>query len=227
MPDPLPLFPLNTVMVPGLVLPLHIFEPRYREMVRAMEVRPEAERQFVLAWVRPGGSPDDRGLVDLFPVGVLAQVREISEYPDGRFDISVVGVQRAELLQVDTSRPLLHSRIQVLHDSPSPEASTEGQAVQVPRVLRAFTRYRELLALSTGNVYPPGEELPSDRVTLSYLITAALVIPTDERAQLLAAPSAEARLALAYQFIARENKVLQAFQALPAIEADASRPSPN
>lgn len=227
MPDVLPLFPLNTVMVPGLVLPLHIFEPRYREMVRAMEMRPEADRHFVLAWVRPGGNPDERGLKDLFPVGVLVQVREITEYPDGRFDISIVGVRRAELLQVDSSRPLLHSSVQMLDDTRSHDGLAEAQKTNVPRVVQAFARYRELLAFSTGNDYSPDADPPSDHVTLSYLITAALVIPTDERAQLLAAPSAEARLALAHQFIIREIKVLHAFHALPAMDADVFRASPN
>lgn len=227
MPDLLPLFPLNTVMVPGLVLPLHIFEPRYREMVRVLELRPEADRQFVLAWVRPGGNPDDRGLVDLFPVGVLVQVREITEYPDGRFDISVVGVRRVELLEVDTSRPLLHSSVHLLEDPRGHDDIAEVQKANVTRVVQAFARYRELLAFSTGNDYSPDTDPPPDHVTLSYLITAALVIPTDERAQLLAAPSAEARLALAHQFIIREIKVLHAFHALPAMDADVFRPSPN
>lgn len=227
MADLLPLFPLNTVMVPGLVLPLHIFEPRYREMVRAMEVRPEDERQFVLAWVRPGGRPEVRGLEDLYPVGVLVHVREISEHPDGRFDISVVGTQRAEILEVDASRPLLHTSIHALVDSPAHDEIPETDTVNVKHVMRAFDRYLELLSLSTGNAYSPQEDFPSDHLTLSYLITAALVIPTDERAQLLAAPSAEARLTLAQELIARENKVLHAFQALPSMDADASRPSPN
>lgn len=227
MSDLLPLFPLNTVMVPGLVLPLHIFEPRYREMVRALEVRPEAERRFVLAWIRPGGNPGTRGLMDLFPVGVIVQMREISEYPDGRFDITVVGTQRAELTHVDTSRPLLHTRIHVLDESPAHHTITSVPTASVTRIVQAFARYRELLAFSTGNTYSADEDLPSDQVILSYLITAALVIPPDERALLLAAPSAEARLALAHQLIARENKVLQAFAALPAIDSETFRPSPN
>lgn len=227
MPDQLPLFPLNTVMVPGLVLPLHIFEPRYREMVRAMEVLPEAERQFMLALVRPGGNPDDRGLMDLYPIGVLVQVREITEYPDGRFDISVLGIQRAELLHVDTSRQLLQSTVHLLEDLHTHGGIPEVKTANVTRVIQAFVRYRELLADSTGNDYPANDELPADQVTLSYLMTAALVIPIEERAQLLAAPSAEARLGLAHQLITRENKVLHAFQALPAIDVETSRPSPN
>jgi Lon protease-like protein len=192
-----------------------------------MEVLPEEERQFILAWIRPGGYPDKHGLMDLFPVGVLAQVREITEYPDGRFDVAVVGKQRAEIVHVDATRPLLQARIQLLEDSDPTEGINAIGMVHVDHVVKAFTRYRELLALSTGNIHAPDDDLPSDPLTLSYLITAALVVPTEERARLLAAPSAGLRLTLAYELIVRENKVLQAFQALPAMDVEGSRPSPN
>ena len=75
MPALLPLFPLNTPLVPGLVLPLHIFEPRYRELVAELLARPDEEqREFGIVGIRDGGDVGRDGLGALYPVGTSAEI---------------------------------------------------------------------------------------------------------------------------------------------------------
>ena len=76
--------------MPGLVLPLHIFEQRYRLLIRALLDLPEgAPRHFGVIATRPGGDPESRE--GLYPVGCTAQIREVTPYDDGRFDLVTVG----------------------------------------------------------------------------------------------------------------------------------------
>src|SRR5829696_7074366 len=100
----LPVFPLGTVLFPGLVLPLHIFEERYRALVRELVASPEAgPHEFGVVTLRRGAEApavddDDDPLPvsppphadDLYPVGCTAELRQVTELPDGRFDIMTV-----------------------------------------------------------------------------------------------------------------------------------------
>ena len=105
MVESLPLFPLTTALVPGLVLPLHIFEPRYRLMVEELLDKPEDEREFGIVAFReshslapkqlsPGDGPEDDASLseppaanaDLYPVGVSAVIRQAERRDDGRYE---------------------------------------------------------------------------------------------------------------------------------------------
>ena len=73
----LPLFPLGTLLVPGLVLPLHIFEPRYRRLIADLQELPEDEREFVVVAIREGREVGAEGARALYEVGTIASLREI------------------------------------------------------------------------------------------------------------------------------------------------------
>ena len=92
----LPLFPLGTVLFPGLVLPLHIFEPRYRRLVRDLLGGPSPMRFGVIA-IREGRETGVRGVSALHEVGCVAAVKEITELDEGRYDLLTVGTQRFRL----------------------------------------------------------------------------------------------------------------------------------
>ena len=79
-----PLFPLRTVLVPGLVLPLHIFEPRYRLMIRTLLEQPEDDRGFGIVALRPGVAESD-GPSALYDVGTMARITTAEALPDGRY----------------------------------------------------------------------------------------------------------------------------------------------
>lgn len=214
MSSTLALFPLTTVLVPGLVMPLHIFEPRYRSLIEDLLLLPEDDRVFGVASVRPGRTPETEGSAALYPVGIEVVVRSIDRLDDGRFDITTIGRRRFHIDEVDTSMPLLRAEVSYLEEpTPSPRAH-----VLAREVAEAFTLYRSVLASRVGQDEDSSQELPEDPTVLSFLVTAALVIPSDERNALLSAPSTDERLVLAHALLARETTFLRTFGAVPSVD---------
>src|SRR5258706_10638783 len=100
--DRLPLFPLGTVLSPGLVLPLHVFEERYRALVRDLVDQPDGTpREFGVVAIQRGWEVDHHtgssASLTLHEVGCSAQIRQVTEHPDGRFDLVTVGHRRVSL----------------------------------------------------------------------------------------------------------------------------------
>jgi len=214
----LPLFPLNVVLVPGLVLPLHIFEPRYRSMVRDLLRRDDPQaREFGIVAIRQGRSFDAEGMDALYPVGTATVLREAEELDDGRFDIVTTGTRRFRILSVDRSSDLAVATVEFLEDVADPQ-----DALIALRARRSFDTYRRLLGGRLVIGQPDREDasdLPEDPTVLSYLVTAAMVLPWDERQGLLAAPDTATRLQQADRLLARENGIIAALAAVPAVEA--------
>ncbi|MDQ1293548.1 MAG: uncharacterized protein QG608_1429 [Actinomycetota bacterium] len=205
----LPLFPLSTVLVPGLVLPLHVFEPRYRVLVQALMSLPEgATRQFGVVALRSAARGTGAG-PDLYAVGCTAELREVTPYSDGRFDIVSVGQSRFRLSQVDkdAGTPYLTGVVDLL-DEPDGQ---EDLAELTSMVEHRFARYREQLHVE---VTP----LPDDPQVVSYLITAAMVLGLPERQRLLEIPTTAERLRAEILLLRRETALLRAFGSLPATD---------
>ena len=225
MPAPLPLFPLNTPLVPGLVLPLHIFEPRYRALVEELQAIPDEDaREFGIIAVRDGHDVARDGAQALYPVGTATILRQAERLDDGRYEIVTTGSRRFRVLEVDDSAPLLRAHVEFLDD-----ISDTADALVATQVSRRFGQYRAALS---GQVYDTvvvedDDELPTDPTVLSYLVTAAMVLPTDERQRLLAAPTTEARLVLARSLLTRETALISALSAVPAIDVPGVEPSAN
>ena len=105
----LPLFPLNVVLLPGADLPLHIFEPRYRQMVRECL---DTQTQFGMLLALPNG---------IAGTGCTAEILEVTKrYPDGRCDILTVGRSPFRVVQLFNEEPLLRGEVDFLEDRPSP-----------------------------------------------------------------------------------------------------------
>lgn len=217
----LPLFPLSTVLVPGLVLPLHVFEPRYRVLVQALMALPEgATRHFGVIAIRSGNEEPDEttGLPSLYQVGCTAELREVTPYADGRFDIVSVGETRFRLLDVDADAgtPYQTGIVELL-----PERNGEGDLPQLAgQAIRLFTRYREALGVELS-------ELPDDPQVVSYLVAAAVVLNLPERQKLLEIPTTAARLHAEMDLLRRERAMVSTFRALPAVELTKSPVNPN
>src|SRR6185437_13988311 len=92
---------LGTVLVPGLVLPLNIFEPRYRQLVADLEELPEEEREFGVVAIREGGEVGAGSLRALYDIGCAATLQDVSTTPDGRSQILSTGVRRFRLVDLD------------------------------------------------------------------------------------------------------------------------------
>lgn len=232
MPIRLPLFPLGSVLVPGLVLPLHIFETRYRVLMQALMALPDdAERQFGVVAIRSGreveataGEPST-GRPDVHAVGCTAELREVTPYSDGRFDIIAVGEQRFRLVGIDeeADTPYLTGLVEFL---PEPEGTEDGamdvaEFERLNRVVVAqFADYRRRLQVEAT-------ELPEDPRVVSYLISAAMVLDLADRQRLLEIPSTADRLRAEVDLLRRERALITAFNALPAVELPASEAGPN
>ena len=211
MSQRLPLFPLGTVLYPGLLLPLHIFEERYRELVRDLLAGPEP-RQFGVVAIRKGRETGVDGVSALYEIGCTATVRQVREHEDGRFDLVTAGTQRFRLSSLDHSRPYLQGEVDLLAEDNRGDAAAEAAAAAVRR---AFRDYLVVLATwGTGEAVIP--ELPDDPAALSYLVAASVIVDLPDRQALLAEPDALRRLEAERALLARETGMLRTFTSAPA-----------
>jgi Lon protease-like protein len=211
MSETLPLFPLGTVLFPGLLLPLHIFEERYRQLIRDLQARPEPHRFGVIA-IRQGRETGVDGIQALHEVGCTATLRQVNELEDGRYDIVTVGTHRFRLAGLDDSKPYLQGQVDMLTEA----AGAAEAAAQAARVVRdLFRTYLSALA-ERGVTQISAPELPDDPVTLSYLVAASMIIDLSDRQTLLAEPDALHRLAAERALLSRELTMLRTLTATPA-----------
>lgn len=211
MSETLPLFPLGTVLFPGLLLPLHIFEDRYRQLVRDLADGPEPRRFGVIA-IRHGRETGVDGIQALHEIGCTATLRQVKPLEDGRYDVVTVGAQRFRLTSLDDSGPYLRGQVVLLTE----ETGDEAAAAQVARAVRdGFRAYLNALA-ERGVTQVSAPELPGDPVTLSYLVAASMIIDMSDRQALLAEPDALRRLTTERTLLSRELTMLRTLTATPA-----------
>ncbi|MGA5600054.1 LON peptidase substrate-binding domain-containing protein [Streptomyces griseoincarnatus] len=232
----LPLFPLNTVLFPGLVLPLNIFEERYRAMMRELLKTPEDEpRQFAVLAIRDGhevapsapGLPDPTAVPERGPaagfgadplhafhkVGCIADAATIRERPDGTFEVLATGTTRVRLLSVDASGPFLTAELEQLEEDPGEEAGPLAEGV-----LRAFRQYQKRLAGARERSLTSDAELPDEPSVVSYLVAAAMMLDTPTRQRLLQAPDTASRLRDELKLLRTETAIIRSLPSLPASE---------
>jgi Lon protease-like protein len=159
----LPLFPLDLVLLPGTPLPLHIFEPRYKEMIGEC-----------LANDTPFGviRALDEGMAE---VGCTAEIVTVTkEYPDGRLDLVAEGRKRFEILELNQERPFLQAEVLLVPDEPGPSADNHtARAIQV---------HQEILSLA-GAVQ---DLSAADQSALSFYLAGSLPLDLDFKQKLLA-----------------------------------------
>ena len=213
MAEPLPLFPLgHTVLFPGVVLPLHVFEERYRELVRSLVELPEgSRRRFGVVAIRQGWEIGDDAVSALHDVGCAAELRRVSRSPDGRYDIVTVGTDRFRLGRVDReSQPYLVGLVDWL----PPEPPATGVAGLAGAVGALFADYVDAAAGLQGRLTDEAE-LPGDPAELAYAVAAAAVLTLEDRQALLEAETTRARLRAELRLLKRETTMVRRLQALP------------
>ncbi|MEU6704466.1 LON peptidase substrate-binding domain-containing protein [Streptomyces wuyuanensis] len=241
----LPLFPLNAVLFPGLVLPLNVFEERYRAMMRELLKTDESEpRRFAVVAIRDGrevapsapGMPDQTAQPEKGPaagfgadpvqafhrVGCIADAATIRERADGSFEVLATGTTRVKLLSVDASGPFLTAELEEI-----PEESGEGAGTLAEGVLRAFRNYQKRLAGARERSLSTGSELPDEPSVVSYLVAAAAVLDTPSKQKLLQAPDTATRLREELKLLRSETAVIRHLPSLPAVDLTRSPTSPN
>jgi hypothetical protein len=221
--EALPIFPLNTVLFPGLTLPLHIFEERYRSMVSSLLQVPDREaRLFGIVAIREGYEVGSRGVHSVQRLGCSAQLTSVEPYDDGRFDIEVVGRRRLRIDALDTGGEFLVAEVAWL-DEPVGEGADEAAA----KAVRTFERYRVLLRELSGTDLEPLEAGAGDPTRLSYELAASCLLTQQDRQALLEADDAASRLRLAASMMRAEMSAMRALPSLPATEVARTGWSPN
>ncbi|MGG8408301.1 LON peptidase substrate-binding domain-containing protein [Streptomyces sp. 12297] len=241
----LPLFPLNSVLFPGLVLPLNVFEERYRAMMRdLLKSGDEEPRRFAVVAIRDGremaptapGLPDQTALPEKGPaagfgpdpvqafhrVGCIADAATVREREDGSFEVLATGTVRVKILSVDASGPYLVAEMEEL-----PEDSGEGAGALAQGVLRAFRAYQKRLAGARERSLATGADLPDEPSVVSYLVAAAAVLDVPSKQRLLQAPDTATRLAEELKLLRSETAVIRHLPSLPAVDLTRSPTSPN
>jgi Lon protease-like protein len=172
----LPLFPLDLVLLPGSPLPLHIFEPRYREMISECL---EQKRPFGV--VRTSGE-------DVAGIGCTAEILSVTKkYDDGRMDILTRGVDRFEVLEVNEDRAFLRAEISLVQtDNDEDDASRPAQ----PLVEQAVRLHAEIVKLAGAELSEPDETATN----LSFLLAGSLPLDLDFKQSLLSTLSETKRL---------------------------------
>lgn len=222
MTETLPLFPLGTVLFPGLVLPLHVFEDRYKQLVRDLLNEPEPRRFGVIA-IRVGRETGIGGVSALHEVGCTATVREVVEADNGQYDLVTVGTDRFRLHQLDESRPYLSGEVELLGELLGDEAAA---ALAAAAVQRGFRAYLNVLA-ERGAAAISVPDLPDEPILLSYLVAASMIIELNDRQGLLAQPDAVRRLSAERALLAKETAILREFGTTPATDLRSAPYNPN
>ena len=204
----IPLFPLSSVLVPGLVLPLHIFEPRYRQLLADLQEIPEEERGFGVIAIREGHEVGTDGVRALHAVGTFASLREVTTLPDGRSDIVAVGTHRFRVLDLVDGLPYAQAQVEWLEEEPGDASIPLARSVAA-----RFQEYRDLLTDE-----PEDTELPDDARVLSYLVGAAVVADLGTRQGFLEATDDSTRLRDELTFLRRETALIQHVPSLPAVD---------
>ncbi|MER8033843.1 LON peptidase substrate-binding domain-containing protein [Streptomyces hydrogenans] len=240
----LPLFPLNAVLFPGLVLPLNVFEERYRAMMRALlDIDDSEPRRFAVVAIRDGhevaptapGMPDPTALPEkgpaagfgpdplksFHPVACVADAASIRQRGDGSYEVMVTGTTRVRLLSVDAGGPFLTAETEELPEKPGDEAEALAEGV-----LRAFRAYQKRLAGARERSLTT-TELPDDPSVVSYLVAAAAQVDIPTKQRLLEAPDTTARLREELALLRSETAVLRHLPSLPAVELTQAPTYPN
>lgn len=219
------MFPLNAVLFPGVVTPLHIFEDRYRALMRdLLAIENREDRVFAVVAIREGYEVGEHGMQSMHRTGTLVQLTEVERYDDGRFDIEVTGRQRLVLSDVDGSGEYLTGEYELLED-PSEVTDPEAEE-EAARTLLTFETYRDELSELRGGPVLAGP-MPHDPTYLSYSLAATCLLSQTERQELLEAPTALERLRMLRWSLREEMRAMRAVPSLPATEVSRTRWSPN
>ncbi|MEB3328481.1 MAG: LON peptidase substrate-binding domain-containing protein [Candidatus Sericytochromatia bacterium] len=203
-PRLLPLFPLNVVLFPGMVLPLRIFEPRYRLMVRRCLA---ADKQFGVVLIEDGeevGAPATPR-----QVGTVAEISGHEILPDGQIMIVSVGVRRFRLLERVEGEPYQQGRVELIEEG-DPAAPVDARLVsEATEALESYLK--GLAAVSNLAVSLPDEALSP--IDLSYLMAASLQVDNGRKQALLEVVPVDERLVRVLAAVRDENDRIARFLA--------------
>ena len=202
---PLPMFPLGSVLFPTMVLPLHIFEERYRALVADCLA---GEQEFGVCLIERGfevGGGDERTAV-----GTVAQIIDAKQFDDGRWAIAAVGTRRFKVVEWLPDEPYPRALVEDWIDEPlTSDLSAERNEV-VEALRRVLTKMVEL-----GQPAPPVDtEIDADPTLASYQVATLSPLGAYDRQQVLATPATPERIERLRRLLGEELEVPEARQRL-------------
>lgn len=196
----LPLFPLkNVVLFPGMVLPLHIFEPRYREMINRCI---DENLPFGVVLIKEGNEVGAAAAPH--QVGTTAKIVRVERMEDGRMNITTVGMERFIIEEIHHNHAYLTATVKTL---PTFNGSTKLAADLARRIRPRLVRYVELLS-EINDTDLSLDRLPEDPTTLAFLIGIALQVPIEDKQRVLQRQSVPELLAHEYNLLSQEITLL-------------------
>jgi len=206
----LPLFPLNTVLFPGMPLALHIFEDRYKLMIgKCLQER----RPFGVVLIHKGAEALGP-LPEPNTIGCTAFITQVERLHQGRMNIGVIGQRRFRIGSVDSDLPYLRGQVEYY---PLQEDDPQGQKRLADRLRPWVARYLDHLS-QLGSKAPRPEELPEEPVPLAYASAALLQIAASQKQALLGTEKAVTLLAELRKIYRSELALLKAIGQLPGPE---------
>ncbi|WP_277499950.1 MULTISPECIES: LON peptidase substrate-binding domain-containing protein [unclassified Nocardioides] len=219
----LPMFPLGSVVFPGLTVPLRVFEDRYRALVHHLLREPDpARRLFGSVAIREGYEVGDRGSQSLHRVGCRLQLTQVQTHEDGTFDVVAVCRDRLRLDRLDTSGTFPVGEVQVL---PEPERPPTVDPAVVERTGALFAAHQAVVSELGGNVV--AGVLPNDVVFRSWAMSAVAPLPLSDRQRLLETDDPEERYLLLADLFEAELRAINVIPSLPAMQLNRTGFSPN
>lgn len=186
----LPLFPLpNVVHFPNVVLPLHVFEPRYRKMVKDAL---EGDRLIGIVLLKPGFEAEYGACPEVHEVACLGKIVEDHRLADGNYNILLLGAVRARILREVARSPYRVAEVELLEDVPFQDEEEEGaKRLQLRDVVCRFFSRSPGVREKVKGLFELGLPLGA----LADLLAAASPIDAEEKQTLLEDPDASARVA--------------------------------
>ena len=200
----LPLFPLNTVLFPNGTMPLHVFEERYRLMVKNCL---EGDSTFGIALIKSGSEVGEPA--EPHPIGTVARIEDVNRLDDGRMLLVVRGVERFAILRIVQQRPYVEADVRLLAGEPD-DGPVDAEVLDAVRA--AATRHvRLVLGLRGG--WARDVKTPEDDEALSYFIGGLLQSDASVKQTLLEEPSTTLRLRRELDLLGEEEERLKALVA--------------
>jgi Lon protease-like protein len=198
----LPLFPLNTVLFPGMPLPLHIFEDRYKQMINNCL---EEKEPFGVVLIR-NGKEALGPLAQPHSIGCTARIVEVQKLSDGRMNITSVGERRFRIISLNYDSPYLIGNVEYY---PLDEGDSEQLLKVAGSLVPKVKQYMHILN-EVEEIDLDPEHLPGDPLILAHLSAVLLQIPTEKKQELLTSASALDLLNSANQIYRREIAFMRA-----------------
>ncbi len=196
----LSLFPLNVVLFPGMSLPLHIFEERYKLMIRQCL---EEDRTFGVVFIKSGKEVGEPATP--FSVGTIARIDRVEPLSNGRMNLTATGQQRFRIRELLQEHPYLKGMVEPLPEE-DPEKTVEPELLK--RIQEQAAAYVQMIIGLRGG-WIREVPTPQEPQSLSYFVAATLQIDPSVRQQLLETPFTPQRLQQELKLLQEEMARLQ------------------